>query len=66
MKSTLRSAAPAASVSVGEVLLSEAHALQCDLLVMGGYSHAPIREHLFGGVTYFVIEHATVPVLLSH
>lgn len=52
--------------SIGEVLLSEAHALQCDLLVMGGYGHAPIREHLFGGVTYFVIEHATVPVLLSH
>ena len=52
--------------SVGEVLLWEAHALQCDLLVMGGYGHAPIREHLFGGVTYFVIEHATLPVLLSH
>ena len=51
---------------VGDVLLAEAHALHCDLLVMGGYGHAPIREHLFGGVTYFVIEHMTLPVLLSH
>lgn len=52
--------------STGAVLLSEAHALRCDLLVMGGYGHAPIREHLFGGVTYFVLEHMTLPVLLSH
>lgn len=52
--------------STGQALLSEAHALNCDLLVMGGYGHSPMREHLFGGVTYFVIEHMTLPVFLSH
>jgi nucleotide-binding universal stress UspA family protein len=52
--------------STGQTLLSEAHALDCDLLVMGGYGHSPIREHMFGGVTYFVIEHMTMPVFLSH
>jgi nucleotide-binding universal stress UspA family protein len=52
--------------STGQALLSEAHALECDLLVMGGYGHSPMREHLFGGVTYFVIEHMTLPVFLSH
>lgn len=51
---------------IGEVLLSRAHGLDCDLLVMGGYGHSPIREHLFGGATYFVVEHMDVPVLMSH
>jgi nucleotide-binding universal stress UspA family protein len=50
----------------GEVLLSTAMQLGCDLLVMGGYGHSPLREHLFGGVTYWVVEHMTLPVLLSH
>jgi nucleotide-binding universal stress UspA family protein len=51
---------------VGEVLLSKACELHCDLLVMGGYGHSPIREHLFGGATYFVLQHMNIPVLLSH
>lgn len=51
---------------IGEVLLAEARRLGCDLLVMGGYGHWPIREHLFGGPTYFVLEHMNLPVLLSH
>lgn len=51
---------------VGEVLLSKAGELHCDLLVMGGYGHSPIREHLFGGATYFVLQHMDIPVLLSH
>jgi nucleotide-binding universal stress UspA family protein len=51
---------------IGEVLLSKARELHCDLLVMGGYGHSPLREHLFGGATYFVVEHMDLPVLLSH
>lgn len=51
---------------IGEVLLSKARELHCDLLVMGGYGHSPIREHLFGGATYFVLQHMDIPVLLSH
>lgn len=51
---------------VGEVLLAKARELRCDLLVMGGYGHGPIREHLFGGATYFIVEHMDLPVLLSH
>lgn len=51
---------------VGEVLLAKARELHCDLLVMGGYGHSPIREHLFGGATYFIVEHMDLPVLLSH
>jgi nucleotide-binding universal stress UspA family protein len=51
---------------IGEVLLSKAQELRCDLLVMGGYGQSPLREHLFGGVTYFVLEHMDLPVLLAH
>jgi nucleotide-binding universal stress UspA family protein len=51
---------------IGAVLLAEAHRLGCDLLVMGGYGHAPLREHLFGGATHHVVEHMDLPVLLSH
>jgi nucleotide-binding universal stress UspA family protein len=51
---------------IGEVLLSTARELRCDLMVMGGYGHSPLREHLFGGATYFVLEHMDLPVLLSH
>jgi len=55
-----------ASRPVGEVLLEEAERTNCDLLVMGGYGHSRIRELLLGGVTQFIISHATVPVLLAH
>jgi nucleotide-binding universal stress UspA family protein len=51
---------------IGEVLLAKARELRCDLLVMGGYGHAPLREHLFGGATYFVLKHMDLPVLLAH
>ena len=37
-----------------------------DLLVMGAYGHARLREDLFGGVTKNVLESTTVPVLMSH
>lgn len=55
-----------ASRPIGEVLLEEADRAGCDLLVMGGYGHSRIRELLLGGVTRFIISHATVPVLLAH
>jgi nucleotide-binding universal stress UspA family protein len=51
---------------VGDALLATVRELECDLLVMGGYGHWPIREHLFGGATDAVLRHMTVPVLLSH
>jgi nucleotide-binding universal stress UspA family protein len=52
--------------AIGDVLLSKARELRCDLLVMGGYGHSRLREHLLGGATYFVLEHMNIPVLLSH
>lgn len=56
----------AGSRAIGEVMLEQAANSNCDLLVMGGYGHSRIRELLLGGVTRFIISHATVPVLLAH
>ena len=50
----------------GETLLSEAHELDADLLVMGAYAHSPLREMVFGGVTRFMLAHADLPILMRH
>jgi len=47
-------------------LLETASARGCDLLVIGGYGHSHLRETIFGGVTQYVISHATIPVFLAH
>lgn len=52
------------SPSVGEALLSAAAG--ADLLVVGGYSHSRWRELILGGVTQHLLEHATVPLLMTH
>ncbi len=53
-------------VSVGAMLLSRAADFGADLMVMGAYGHARWRELVLGGVTQHVLEHMTVPVLMSH
>jgi len=35
-----------------------------DLMVIGAFSHGPLRELVFGGITRMLIEHADVPVLM--
>lgn len=52
--------------STGTSLLSAATDLQADLLVMGGYTHGPLRQSMLGGVTRHVLKHAPVPVLMAH
>lgn len=37
-----------------------------DLLVMGAYTHSRLRQLILGGVTRYVLEHAEIPVLMSH
>ncbi len=53
-------------VGPGPQLLSAARDEGADLLVMGGYSHAPWREYLFGGATHAVTGVSLLPLLLSH
>lgn len=51
---------------IGQVLLATAERHSAELLVMGGYGHSRFREMIFGGVTRYVLQHMTIPVLLSH
>ncbi len=54
-----------AEAHAGEILLAQAAAHGADLLVMGAYGHARLRELVFGGATRHVLHHATLPVLFS-
>ncbi|MGY2048062.1 universal stress protein [Methylobacterium sp. JK268] len=50
----------------GEVFLTEAEALGCDLLVKGAYTQSRLRQMIFGGATSHILAHAAVPVLMAH
>jgi len=56
----------AAGMSIPDVLLSYAADLNADLLVAGGYGHSPLRGRILGGITHTLLQHLTVPVLMSH
>ncbi|MDP3668136.1 MAG: universal stress protein [Telluria sp.] len=53
-------------IDIGSSLLSMAADLRADLLVMGCYGHARVREVLLGGVTQTILGAMTVPVLMCH
>lgn len=53
-------------VPVTELLLSRAADIGADLLVAGAYHHSQFREALIGGVSRELLDHATVPMLMSH
>jgi hypothetical protein len=50
----------------GEVILAQADALGCDLVVKGAYTQSRLRQMIFGGTTQHILTHAKVPVLLAH
>ena len=54
------------SIAVSDVLLSRAADLGADMIVAGAYHHSPLRETLLGGVSRGLLDHMTVPVLMSH
>jgi nucleotide-binding universal stress UspA family protein len=56
----------ARDIEVGDALLSRAADESIDLLVLGAYGHQRWRETVFGGVTRHLLQHMTVPVLMSH
>lgn len=56
--------APASDTA--EALLRAVRALAVDMLVAGCYGHARVRELMFGGTTRTLLQHATVPLLMSH
>jgi nucleotide-binding universal stress UspA family protein len=57
---------PGLDIGVGDLLLSRAADLGADLIVMGAYGHSRVREMVLGGATRHILQHMTVPVLMSH
>lgn len=53
-------------IDVGDVLLNFVSDSRADLIVMGAYGHSRVREMVLGGMTRYMLEHMTVPVLMSH
>ncbi len=51
---------------VGERLLQEATIVNAGILVIGAYSHSPVREAFFGSTTRDVLARADRPVFLAH
>lgn len=60
------SSTTATDIRVGDVLLSGLTDDGSDLLVMGAYGHSRLSEFVFGGATRHILDHMTVPVLMSH
>lgn len=57
---------PSGDIAISDVLLSRAADLSADMIVAGAYHHSQLRESLLGGVSRELLEHMTVPVLMSH
>ena len=57
---------PRGGISISDVLLSRAADLGADMIVAGAYHHSQLRERLLGGVSRDLLDHMTVPVLMSH
>lgn len=53
-------------VDAGNTLLSHACDSGANLLIMGGYGHARLREWALGGVTKTILQSMTLPVLMAH
>ncbi|GAB4121211.1 MAG: universal stress protein [Rhodothalassiaceae bacterium] len=52
--------------ATGEIILDVVENCGADLLVMGAFSHSRWREMIIGGVTRHAIQHAKIPVFMSH
>jgi nucleotide-binding universal stress UspA family protein len=57
---------PQGDIAISDVLLSRAADFAADLIVSGAYHHSQLREALMGGVSRDLLEHMTVPILMSH
>lgn len=53
-------------MGAGDTILSRMADEGTDMLVMGAYGHSRLSELVLGGVTRTILEHMTVPVLMSH
>ncbi|MGE0854233.1 MAG: universal stress protein [Hyphomicrobiaceae bacterium] len=57
---------PARRDEPGEELLAQVARHNCDLLVMGYYGRSRLYEFICGRASRHVLQHAAVPVMMSH
>jgi nucleotide-binding universal stress UspA family protein len=57
---------PSGGLSTSTVILNKVSDSGADILIMGGYGTAKIRELVLGGVTRTLFNCMTVPVVMSH
>lgn len=57
---------PAKSRNNGKDILAYCGEVDAGMLVMGAFEHSVFREEIFGGTTRYVLDHAEIPVLMSH
>jgi nucleotide-binding universal stress UspA family protein len=54
------------NMSAGEALLAKAGEMECDRLVVGGYSRPKLRNIIMGSTTGHLLAHARIPVIFVH
>ena len=54
------------SLGPSDAIAGQAADMNADLIVMGAYGHARLREIILGGVTRDLLKLTTVPLLLAH
>ncbi|MCB2106212.1 MAG: universal stress protein [Rhodobacteraceae bacterium] len=54
------------SGNTGEAIMAEAKASGASFLVMGAYTHSPLRELILGGVTHHMIGQGDIPLVMAH
>jgi nucleotide-binding universal stress UspA family protein len=54
------------SGSVGKTIMDYCAETDPDVLIMGAFGRAKLGAFLFGGVSQFILENQSVPVLMSH
>jgi nucleotide-binding universal stress UspA family protein len=57
---------PTGGQEVGQCIIDRAREQSADLVVMGAYGHARMREAIFGGTTRTMLAETQLPVLLAH
>jgi len=53
-------------ISASDAILGQAAEMNADLIVMGAYGHARLREIILGGVTRDLLKLSPVPLFLAH
>lgn len=57
---------PDQSRATAKIIAAEAKALGSTFMIMGAYTHSPLRELILGGVTQSMISTGALPLLMAH